>query len=363
MKSRPLLELIRDFASAFRSSVLDQEQRTRFQYLSIYVILYFVSMFMSCVNTVTGKTTVLWGTLIFSYICLINFILTKMSTKLQKPIANVFQVEFLMLFVFFIVTGSPEGFSAIWACMLPTCGMLLFGRKNASILSLVMLLIMLFLFDTVPGQALLQYEYTMSFKLRFPILFVVFYLVSLFLETVRVITHDELTKATEKYRFFYTHDALTGVYNRYGFNSMIKDIFDNTSYEQLVMLIVDIDDFKKINDTYGHLEGDFVLQEVASILVRETNRQVVRWGGEEFAVMLTEGGIGRVRIQQLCHTFSETTIKTASNEIHLTVSIGAVIANKNQKPNARELFSQVDDALYEAKETGKNKAIIREYIA
>ena len=95
------------------------------------------------------------------------------------------------------MTGTPEGFSAIWALMLPAGGMLTFGKKRTTVLSAIMLGIILFFFDTTLGQSYLQYDYTDSFMLRFPMAFCAFYLLALFLETVREKLTAELKRLRE----------------------------------------------------------------------------------------------------------------------------------------------------------------------
>jgi diguanylate cyclase (GGDEF)-like protein len=125
--------------------------------------------------------------------------------------------------------------------------------------------------------------------------------------------------------------------------------------------MLDIDFFKKINDTHGHLCGDFVLKSLASSIsskIRSTDT-LARYGGEEFFCLLTE-----TDIHSAVH-LAETLRKTVENEtftfqdipVRLTISLG-VTAMTAEIPSSEILLRKADNALYEAKRTGRNKVIV-----
>jgi diguanylate cyclase (GGDEF)-like protein len=126
------------------------------------------------------------------------------------------------------------------------------------------------------------------------------------------------------------------------------------------LIILDIDDFKQINDTYGHLVGDKVLVRFSEIL-KENLREsdfVARWGGEEFSIMLinTSDEDSYQIAEKLRKMISEdTTLKNLAKR-EVTSSFGLGSLEHNESIDA--LISKVDDALYEAKAAGKNKVII-----
>lgn len=153
-----------------------------------------------------------------------------------------------------------------------------------------------------------------------------------------------------------TIDTLTGIYNRYSIDKEIDiNIKKFERYEDLFsLLMLDIDHFKNINDTYGHDAGDFVLKELSSKiknLIRETD-VFGRWGGEEFILILPK-------------TTKDDAIATANKikkiiEAHkfdnlpqITVSIGVSLYNKNITKEM--LLKDVDEALYNAKNSGRNR--------
>lgn len=172
--------------------VLDEEKFIRFASLGTYIILGLVSAFMTIVNIFTEKTLLMYSTLFFAVCCLINAILEYKKPQWNTIILGIFQWEMLALFTFFIVTGTPEGFSAIWILMLPIGGMLLFGIKRTMMLCAIMAFELIFFFETPLGQSYLQYEYTSSFMLRFPMAFLAFAFIGLFLGSVREKLRAEL---------------------------------------------------------------------------------------------------------------------------------------------------------------------------
>ena len=156
-------------------------------------------------------------------------------------------------------------------------------------------------------------------------------------------------------------DELTQLFNRREIEQRIHSAFVEAQRKgkAVSLLMVDIDFFKKVNDTYGHATGDMVLKEVARILhdhVNEDNDEAVgRWGGEEFIILLpgynTEGALKvaeRIRSEVAAFEFDEVG--------HRTVSIGVAAANNGE--SAEEIFIKADNALYKAKEGGRNQVAV-----
>lgn len=155
-------------------------------------------------------------------------------------------------------------------------------------------------------------------------------------------------------------DGLTQVYNHRYFQIRLEDeLKRGRRYGQSVsLMIVDADDFKRINDQYGHVIGDFVLRELAGLLrrsVRETEI-VARYGGEEFALILPQTGAEQARIaaERLRLIVEAYTFLTPEGHaIRLTISIGAATYPAHARTRA-ELIAQADAALYAAKQEGRN---------
>jgi len=158
-------------------------------------------------------------------------------------------------------------------------------------------------------------------------------------------------------------DQLTGIPNRRSLDNQVEREWFRSAREKvpLSMMMLDVDNFKSYNDTYGHQQGDVALQTVAMTMAKTLKRHAdfaARWGGEEFAILLpnTETA-GAVKIaEQIRNNVEQTPIPLLSGEItRATVSIGlhTMIPTKDCLPC--ELILKVDKALYAAKETGKNK--------
>lgn len=156
-------------------------------------------------------------------------------------------------------------------------------------------------------------------------------------------------------------DELTQLLNRRSFDIDFKKEFVRAQRysNNLTLAIFDIDFFKKINDTYGHLCGDYVLQEISKAAL-QTFRQtdsVYRIGGEEFGVILTETDINQSQIPLERFRKTVETLKLIYNNqiIQVSVSIGA--GQYTLESDTQDLLTKVDKALYQAKNTGRNKVI------
>ncbi|QOL26422.1 GGDEF domain-containing protein [Thalassotalea sp. LPB0316] len=171
-------------------------------------------------------------------------------------------------------------------------------------------------------------------------------------------------------------DALTKLNNRFGFKEVSTPIWHSLIRKErdAALVIVDIDDFKQVNDTYGHYGGDIVIKAVADCIsqVARKNDIAARWGGEEFILFLPETSQGQANIQaeRLRKAIAEKQI--AVNKVkpfQLTVSVGVAgteLGKFNDKPlnqvNLEYMINQADKALYLAKTTGKNKVCLAECV-
>jgi len=154
-------------------------------------------------------------------------------------------------------------------------------------------------------------------------------------------------------------DELTGLYNRRYFEQLAANEFYRAEryHRPVSCLLVDIDHFKKINDTYGHEPGDFVLKEMSRILKRaRQSDQVCRWGGEEFIILLPgTGSEGAYKFaEHLRETVEKEVFQYQDKKINLTVSIGFTSLSEGPVEKPEDLVSFADKALYYAKQSGRN---------
>ena len=163
-------------------------------------------------------------------------------------------------------------------------------------------------------------------------------------------------------------DPLTGLSNRRAFmsrsNAAMKRAYRDN--EPLIVALTDLDKFKSVNDTYGHDVGDAVLKHFSATMKKSLRGGDIigRIGGEEFAVVLpkTNYETGKEALERLCHDVENTPCPYVSEEgtdelLKYTVSIGFTNISFNKDMSIDELLKKADEALYEAKETGRNRAI------
>lgn len=154
-------------------------------------------------------------------------------------------------------------------------------------------------------------------------------------------------------------DSLTGVYvRRYFFERFNEELQRSKSYKlTFAFIMIDIDNFKNCNDTYGHLVGDVVLKEAARIMkenVREIDL-IARYGGEEFAIVLPETGLegAKLAAERIRKRVEDHIFRAYDEKLKLTISAGIAIY-PNDADHASEIVERADEALYKAKRSGKN---------
>ena len=157
-------------------------------------------------------------------------------------------------------------------------------------------------------------------------------------------------------------DALTGLKNRGAFDQKMKHIMTSKEVKEVTLIIIDIDHFKRINDNFGHLVGDRVIRYISSLLTQLIDKKnfISRYGGEEFTVIL-EG----VPIEDTQLLANKVRIAMANSKLQRKgsqdtlgqVTLSAGIASLSVKDNAESFIARADKALYQAKETGRNKVV------
>lgn len=159
-------------------------------------------------------------------------------------------------------------------------------------------------------------------------------------------------------------DGLTGIYNRRYLDSFLGRLWEINMSEKLpvALVMLDIDRFKSYNDTYGHLAGDQCLKVMAKLIEENLDRKsdfVARYGGEEFAILLsntTEDAATRLA-EKIRKIIEEAEIDNGIEKTSITVSLGVASMISTRLMSASDLIKSADQALYEAKETGRNRVV------
>jgi len=169
-----------------------------------------------------------------------------------------------------------------------------------------------------------------------------------------------INRYNQRLIYLAAHDELTGLFNRRAFqDAMTRELGVAQRYEQAIsLLMVDIDNFKTVNDEYGHMIGDWMIREIAQTLknsLRDIDI-VGRWGGEEFTALLpnTSKPAALQTADRLRTTIEELVLETSSGKISRTVSIG-IASQEKAEPDPMVLVQQADMALGRAKKKGKNQ--------
>lgn len=156
-------------------------------------------------------------------------------------------------------------------------------------------------------------------------------------------------------------DELTGLYNRYFLDSFIGQELERAEryHETYSLLILDLDHFKVVNDTWGHPTGDDVLRFISEVMLKHkrSSDQLMRFGGEEFIILMPETDFQGAKIA------AEHIRQAVENSVHpvsgkITISIG--LAEHMQSESFRHWYKRADDALYHAKQSGRNRVVVAE---
>jgi two-component system, cell cycle response regulator len=184
----------------------------------------------------------------------------------------------------------------------------------------------------------------------------------------RILTlQDDQIQAHEQLRFQATHDGLTGSWNRGEILEMLRRELERGARSNTTtgILMLDIDHFKTINDTYGHQTGDAVLREVTQRISQAVRSydSVGRYGGEEFLIVLP--GCNREQVDQGAERVRAAVdsgpVRVNESQIAVTVSIGGTVTTHGAI-SEKEILAAADVALYRAKEIGRNRTVVSDFV-
>jgi two-component system cell cycle response regulator len=171
---------------------------------------------------------------------------------------------------------------------------------------------------------------------------------------------NRLVEAREEMRFKASHDALTTLWNRAVILELLGRELSRSHREKAttVIILCDIDHFKAVNDSFGHLVGDEVLRETAKRLLASVRSYdfVGRYGGEEFLVVLNncDPAFAFARAEEIRNTITQRPVQTSTGPVPVTMSLGLLLSHEWGKLSVEELLHEADSALYAAKRAGRN---------
>jgi diguanylate cyclase (GGDEF)-like protein len=284
----------------------------------------------------------LYQTMLAISTLLIGMFITSVVTRASMGgLPYYFAVEIAWLFVIWLILGLPFRHAAAVALLLSATYLYGSYHWNFDFKETPFTLLMLIIVNGIGAFCCYQLEYAVRRS---------------FLES------KVLGQLAER-------DGLTGLYNRRSYDEYIERLWRQSRREQaqLTLMLIDIDYFKPYNDFYGHQAGDDALRAVADVISSSAQRPldvVARYGGEEFGVLLygPEHEYGRELPEQLRESVLALKIPHEQSAVHqyLTVSIGVALVLPGTDRSLAGAIQMADEALYQAKEEGRNRVIVKE---
>ena len=313
--------------------------------------------------------------LIFNLVSIIAYIIG--SFLIQKYTALFSCIAFgeiiLHSFICVILLGNSFGFSMYFILLVPMVFNIfhsinvkryLFKASILSLLSFVLFVTCYILsnmlepiYVTDALEKVRPFVYTAN-------IFIVFFTLSFFsvlFISETVTAYNKLSNQNKKLDTMANTDPLTGLYNRRTMTRRIKDFLSDYKTNKLPfsIIICDIDDFKVINDTYGHECGDEVLRFLSRTFERLTRDRdfLCRWGGEEFLILLnnTDLELARTIADRIRADIEKSEINYGEYHINITMTMG--VASVTEEQDYDVLFKLADERLYAGKRSGKNKVV------
>lgn len=184
-----------------------------------------------------------------------------------------------------------------------------------------------------------------------------FMVTAIFLVEMQAAT-NQLKRQNEALDLIASIDPLTGLYNRRSMHSFLDQAMEAEKDAPFCLIMCDIDDFKKVNDTYGHDIGDTVLREIAHIIQKQVENQgrVCRWGGEEL-LLLIDGGLERAQqiAENICSGVNRFEFCFGGQTIHCSITIGIALHKVGETID--HTITHADNNLYYGKHNGKNRVV------
>ena len=272
-------------------------------------------------------------------------------------IKNVSVLQITAISIYLVVTGGHDGTGLLWTFLVPNITFFILGFTAGTaftVLYIVTVGVFFFIVDTPMSYSIIEMSRYLA----------AYCAVSLFaagFEYSRALTVKQLHNVNERFKALAISDPLTKLLNRNGFHSAIEKITPllkrNNAY--LTVLVLDLDNFKQINDQYGHAAGDLVITRVADVIatnLRE-NDIAARWGGEEFLVFLpatAEQGAVHVAEKIRCNVNS-LIVQWKDHVLNVSVSIGVAASRTTE---LEKLISIADKKLYQAKDKRGDSVVV-----
>lgn len=340
-----------------KRNIQKSDYRSRLQLFIISLCFSFGGLLFTFINIFTKEYLLAVFSLSFTLVSVSTSLFAAFSKKYFKIVSYIFLIIIFGMFSYFLYFGgTKDGYSTYWLLLFPFCTMIVYGWVVGAISSGAMLLeIVTFNIIHLVKPEILPYIHPMpSFYNRFLITYLAASALAFIFEFIKEAAFKSNEHLIEKALDNANKDTLTGLKNRNWLSYYLRE--HKTGFDSSVgVMMIDVDNFKQANDTYGHFFGDKVLSEVSKILLDVKCSHAVRWGGDEFILICENCDYGKYK------EIAET-IRTAANEIKfenddqftLSLSIGVAVCGKDDNIPLEELIDVADKQANLAKSRGKN---------
>lgn len=309
-----------------------------------------LSLAIGTLNVVNFAAWLVAGFNFFSFVSAALTLLYLRKGGHLKRAAWAGMVIILLNLAGFLWVAAGNAYSLIWITVVPPLAYFLLGRRDGTLVSLAafsyVAFIMLYRVDWNAS-----YSFTLGAFLNIIEVLIAQLVLFLYYERSRRDAYQALARLSET-------DKLTGLHNRQKLDDLLSEQLDLAHHNEtpLVVVLADIDFFKAVNDGFGHLRGDQILQRVASLLTQHLRQHdhAGRWGGEEFLLVLP--GVHASEALTIIERLRQQIEGSKPLGHHVTMSFGLAELQPGETPT--ELVARADAALYKAKEYGRNRSII-----
>ena len=273
-----------------------------------------------------------------------------------RPASLFLSSSLLFLTWYLLLSGGAEGSGVYWTYSLSMLMVILAGPRVGSIyMGLYLLVGTVFIF----GPFSFVYPYSNAEVIRIIASSIALYVLILTSELIRIGSYDVISRTSENHRYLANTDPLTGLLNR---NGIMVELQEKPIKQVAILAVLDIDGFKKVNDSYGHDFGDLVLIKLSKILKKNVKGGdlTVRWGGEEFLIIFYDINMdsSRILMNKIKDEFGKVVFNHNNATVSVTFSAGLAVFDDISKFDA--VVKLADERLYHAKNTGRNKVVSEE---
>ena len=328
------------------------EETLKIYLIYSFSIVGFIFIFGFGLTGLHTSNTILTALLLGGSVILLFNLFYLNWTKNHNIAGYIVLYFFFILMLYLVYSGGVENTGPLWIYCLPPVALYIQGLKRGLFDLLLFLLLIVFILF-YPGETLLHSDYSFAYKLRIILSFLLVSILSSVYGYSREKASKKMVKMKNDLEFFLRRDELTGLYNRRGYTDNLHMLHDTHG----AILMCDLDHFKKVNDTYGHIVGDFVIKEVAKRISYTLRKEdlAVRWGGEEFFIFLANATINDAyNVSEKLRSTIENFTMNYSGEIIISITMSIGIAEVNESISLDNAIRNADDAMYLSKAKGRN---------